>query len=429
MIAVLFGSFAILLLAGFPVSLVMGMASLVTILASGELRPLLLPQHLFNGINSFPLMAVPLFILAADLMTAGKLTDSLLRFARALVGHLPGGLGHVNVLTSILFAGKSGSALADAAGPGAIIMDMMRQAGYPPYYSGAMTAASAIIGPIIPPSIVMVVYAIGEGRVSVTGMFAAGILPGILLGIVLFITNHIISVRYGYQSAAVFGGWRAVGVGFVQSLPGLLMPVVILGGVFSGIFTATESAAVAVAYALLVSLLVTRALKLRDIPRVFLKSALMTSGVLLIVSMASIFANLLTVLQVPQAAAAWLTGLTTDQTMILILLVVFTLICGLFIDTLPAVIVLTPILSPIAFHAGIDPLHFGILFIVTIVLGMNTPPVGPVLFVVATVGKLRVELLARAVLPMLLAQLVVLALLVAFPAISLFIPRLLGYAR
>lgn len=429
MIAVLFGSFATLLLAGFPVSLVMGMASLITILASDELRPLLLPQHLFNGINSFPLMAVPLFILAADLMTAGKLTDSLLRFAKALVGHLPGGLGHVNILTSILFAGKSGSALADAAGPGAIVLDMMRRAGYPPYYSGAMTAASAIIGPIIPPSIVMVVYAISEGRVSVSGMFAAGILPGILLGVVLFITNHIISVRHGYQYAAAFGGWRAVGVGFVQSLPGLLMPVIILGGVFSGIFTATESAAVAVAYALLVSLLVTRALKLRDVPKVFLKSALMTSGVLLIVSMASIFANLLTVLQVPQAAAAWLTGLTTDRTLILILLVVFTLIAGLFIDTLPAVIVLTPILSPIASLAGIDPLHFGTLFIVAIVLGMNTPPVGPVPFVVATVGKLRVERLARAVLPLLLAQLVVLALMVAFPELSLFVPRLLGHTR
>lgn len=429
MIAVLFLSFAALLLIGFPVSLVMGGAALITILASETLRPVLLPQHLFNGINSFPLMAVPLFILAADLMTAGKLTDSLLRFAKALVGHLPGGLGHVNILTSILFAGKSGSALADAAGPGAIVLDMMRRAGYPPYYSGAMTAASAIIGPIIPPSIVMVVYAVSDSRVTVSGMFAAGILPGILMGVALFITNHIVSVRKGYQFAAAFGGWREVGIGFIQSIPGLLMPVIILGGVFSGIFTATEAAAVAVAYALVVGLVVTRALKLRDVPKVFLKSALMTSGVLLIVSMASIFANLLTVLQVPQTLAAWLTGFTTDRTLILILLTLFVLICGLFIDTLPAVIVLTPILSPIAFLAGIDPLHFATLFIVALVLGMNTPPVGPVLFVVATVGKLRVERLARAVLPMLLAQLVVLALMVAFPAISLYLPRLLGHVR
>lgn len=429
MIEVLFISFAVLLLIGFPVSLTMGLASLITILASDALRPILAPMYLFSGINSFPLLAVPLFILAADLMTAGRLTESLLHFAKALVGHLPGGLGHVNVLVSVMFAGKSGSALADAAGPGAIVMDMMRRAGYPPYYSGAMTAASAIIAPIIPPSIAMVVYAIAEGRVSVSGMFAAGLLPGILIGVAVFIVNHIISVRRGYQYAAAFGGWRAVGVGFVQSIPGLLMPVIILGGVFSGIFTATESAAIAVAYALLVSLLVTRALKLRDVPKVFLKSALMTSGVLLIVSMASIFAHLLTVLQVPQIVAAWLTGLTTDPTLILILLVAFTLVAGMFIDTLPAVIVLTPILSPIAFLAGIDPLHFGILFILTLVLGMNTPPVSPVLFVVAAVGKLRVERLAVAVLPMLLAQLVVLALLIAFPEISLFIPRLLGYAR
>ncbi len=429
MIPVLFGSFLLLLLVGVPVSLVMGGASLITILVSDTLRPMLLPQHLFNGINSFPLMAVPLFILAADLMTAGKLTDSLLRFAKALVGHLPGGLGHVNILVSILFAGKSGSALADAAGPGAIVLDMMRRAGYPPYYSGAMTASSAIIGPIIPPSIVMVVYAVSESRVTVSGLFAAGILPGILLGLALFVTNHLVSVKHGYQFASGFAGWRAVGRGFIASIPGLLMPVIILGGVFSGIFTATEAAAVAVFYALVVGLLVTRALKLRAIPGVFLKSALMTSGVLLIVSMASIFANLLTVLQVPQVLAAWLTSLTQDPTLILILLTVFVLICGLFIDTLPAVIVLTPILAPIAFLAGIDPLHFATLFIVALVLGMITPPVGPVLFVVAAVGKLRVERLARAVLPMLIAQLVVLALMVAFPAISLTIPRLLGHVR
>lgn len=429
MIGLLFGSFVALLLLGFPVALVMGGASLITILASDSLRPILLPQHLFNGINSFPLMAVPLFILAADLMTAGKLTESLMRFAKALVGHLPGGLGQVNILTSILFAGKSGSALADAAGPGAIVLEMMRRAGYPPYYSGAMTASSSIIGPIIPPSIVMVVYAVSDSRVTVSGLFAAGIVPGVLMGLALFVTNHIVSTRKGYQFATSFAGWRAVGTGFIGSIPGLLMPVIILGGVFSGIFTATEAAAVAVAYALVVGLVVTRALKLRDIPRVFLKSALMTSGVLLIVSMASIFANLLTVMQVPQRLAAWLTGLTTDPLQILVLLVVFVLICGLFIDTLPAVIVLTPILAPIAFLAGIDPLHFATLFIVALVLGMITPPVGPVLFVVAAVGKLRVEGLARAVVPMLLAQLVVLVLMIVFPAISLHVPRLLGHVR
>ena len=429
MISVLFISFLFFLLLGVPVSLVMGGAAMVTVLTSETLRPILVPQHLFNGINSFPLMAVPLFILAADLMTAGKLTESLLKFAKALVGHLPGGLGHVNILTSILFAGKSGSALADAAGPGALVLDMMRQAGYPKYYAGAMTAASAIIGPIIPPSIVMVVYAVSESRVSVSGMFAAGIVPGVLMGIALFVTNHIVSVRHGYQYASSFAGWRAVGVGFIQSIPGLLMPVIILGGVFSGIFTATEAAAVAVAYALFTGLFVTRALKLRAIPGVFLKSALMTSGVLLIVSMASIFANLLTVLQVPQRLALWLTGITQDPTLILVLLVVFVLIAGLFIDTLPAVIVLTPILAPIAHLAGIDPLHFATLFIVALVLGMNTPPVGPVLFVVAAVGKMPVERLARAVLPMLAAQLAVLILMVLFPAISLTLPRLLGHIR
>lgn len=428
MTLLLLATFATLLLLGVPVALTMGIASLVTTLASDTLRPILLPQYLFSGINSFPLMAVPLFILAADLMTAGKLTGALLGFSRALVGHLSGGLGHVNILASMLFAGKSGSALADAAGPGAIALNLMRQAGYPRYYAGALTATSAVIGPIIPPSIVMVVYAVTDHRVTVAGLFAAGIFPGILLGMALAIANHVISKRKSFERASRRASIGEIARTFVQALPGLMMPVILLGGILSGMFTVTEAAAIAVLYALVVSLAM-RGLKVQELPRIFLGSAMLTSAVLLIVSMASIFAHLLTIMQVPQVLAAWMTGLTEERALVLIILAVFVLICGLFIDTLPAVIILTPILSPVAAQFGIDPLHFATIFILSLVLGMVTPPVGPVLFVVSAVGKLKLERLATAVLPLLLAQLIVLALVIAFPAVSLSMPALFGYTR
>ena len=422
-------AFAVGLVIGIPVSLVMGLAGLIALQVGGTYPLVILPQRAFGGINSFPLMAVPLFILAADVMTAGKLTDSLLRFTNVLVGHVRGGLGHVNVLTSMLFAGISGSALADAAGPGAIIMDMMRRAGYPAYYAGALTATTATIGPIIPPSIIMVIYAVTDNRVTVAGLFLAGVVPGILLGVGLAVVNHVISRRHNYQSGSDAPNLGMVVKGFLPAIPGLLMPVIILGGILGGIFTATEAAGVAVVYALLAGLFITRSLTWRTIPGVFLRSGLMTSAVLLIVSLASVFSWLLTILRVPQQLALWLSNLTDSRAVILVLLAAFILLCGLFIDTLPAVIILTPVLAPVATGFGIDPLHFAIMLTLNLAIGMVTPPIGPVLFVIATVGRLRLERLARAVLPLLAAELVVLVLVIAFPALSLTVPRLFGFTH
>jgi tripartite ATP-independent transporter DctM subunit len=426
----LLGAFAVLMTVGVPVALVMGGASLIALVWGGSNLPLvILPQSLYRGIDSFPLMAVPLFILAADLMTAGRLTDALLKHANMLVGHMRGGLGHMNVLTSMFFAGISGSALADAAGPGKIVMDMMRRGGYPPYYAGALSATTATIGPIIPPSIIMVIYAVTDNSVTVAGLFLAGIVPGLLLGLTLSLTNYAIAVREGFQVASRRPPVIDVLRSFFPALPGLMMPVIILGGILGGVFTATEAAAVAVAYAFAVSLLLTRQLELRDVPGVFLRSGILTSAVLLIVSMATIFSRLLTVLQIPQNLARWLAGLTDDRVLIMILLAVFILACGLFIDTLPAVIILVPVLAPVATQFGIDPLHFAMMLVLNLAIGMVTPPIGPVLFVICTVGKLRLERLSRAVLPLLFAELVVLALVIAVPAISLTVPAWFGYVR
>ncbi len=429
MAAVLLLVFLGTLAIGFPVALTMGMAGMAALLYGGQFPPLVIAQQLFNGINSFPLMAVPFFILAAELMTECGLTGALLRFANDLVGHIRGGLGHVNVLVSMLFAGISGSALADAAGPGAVIMRMMRQAGYHPEYAGALSAATATIGPIIPPSILMVIYAISDSKVTVAGLFLAGILPGVLLGAALAATNHGISLRRGYRFRSQRPTLGHLVRSFWNAIPALLMPLIIIGGILGGVFTPTEAGAAAVAYAIAVGLFVTRGLRLRDLPAIFARAGVTTASVLLIVAMAAIFAWLLTILQIPQTLAAGIAGLTEDPLAVLLLLAAFALACGLVIDTLPALIILVPVLGPVAAQFGIDPLHFAMMLVLNLTIGMVTPPVGPVLFVISTVGRIRLELLARAIVPLLFAELCVLALVILFPGISTTVPRFFGYAQ
>lgn len=411
-----------------PVAFTMGIAGMVAIYVDGTLNPLIAVQRMFAGIDSFPLMAVPFFILCSELMTACGLTKALLRFANALVGHLRGGLGHVNILVSMLFAGISGSALADAAGPSAIVMRMMREAGYEKNYAGALSAATATIGPIIPPSILAVIFAISTKGVTVGGLFLAGILPGILLGLALAVANHIVSTKYGYRGSDTRASWAELRSASLAALPALVMPAIILGGILFGIFTPTEAGAVASAYALLLGV-VLRAFTLRGLYDAFARAAIVTSSVFLIVAMASIFAWLLTYLQIPQELAKSITQITDNKLAILFILAGFALVCGLFIDTLPALIILTPILGPIAYSAGIDPLQFGMMLVLNLTIGMVTPPVGPVLFVIATVGQLRIESLSRAILPLLLAELIVLLLVITIPGISTFVPNFFGFAN
>ncbi|MEO1193487.1 MAG: TRAP transporter large permease [Pseudomonadota bacterium] len=418
--------FVLCLALGIPVAFTMGVSGLGAILLDGGVNPLAAMQRIFAGIDSFPLMAVPFFILASELMIACGLTTALLRFANALVGHIRGGLGHVNVLVSMLFAGISGSALADAAGPSAIIMRMMRKAGYEANYAGALSAATATIGPIIPPSILMVVYAISDSRVTVAGLFLAGLLPGLLLGIALAVANHIVSIRHDYRGRDQRASARELGGSLLVALPALIMPFIILGGILGGVFTPTEAGAVASAYALFLGLLLRR-LPLRTLYGVLTRAAVTTSSVLLIVAMASLFGWLLTYLKIPQDLAVMLAGLTEDRLTILLLLAGFALLCGLFIDTLPALIILTPVLGPIAAQFGIDPLHFAMMLVLNLTIGMITPPVGPVLFVIATVGKLRMERLSRAVLPLLAAEIAVLLLVIFVPAISTAVPAFFGF--
>ena len=429
MSAVLFLVFVVGLAIGVPIALAMGGAGLLALAIDGNLSLLSVPQRFFDGINSFPLMAVPFFILAADLMTASGITTALLRFAGAMVGHVRGGMGHVNVVTSVMFAGISGSALADAAGPGAIETRMMAKSGYDKAYSAALSAATSVIGPIIPPSIVMVIYALTDSRVTVAGLFLAGVVPGLLMGLALMAMNHYLSVKRGYGTVGTAPGWGVRLRALWRATPVLLMPAIIIAGILTGLFTPTEASAVAVFYALFIGLFVTRTLNARLICRVLLQSGLVTSAALIIVSMASLFAWLLTLLQIPQAIGAAIGGMTTDPVAIMLIVMVFVLLCGLFIDTLPAVIILVPVLAPLSEQFGIHPLHFAMAIVLNLTIGLATPPVGGVLFVMSSVARLRLEELTRAILPLLAALLVVLLAVVLIPSLSTFVPGLFGYAR
>ena len=421
--AMLFVGLVLLLALGVPVAFGIGLATLAAMLVQG--LPLVsLAQKALTGIDSFPLMAMPFFLLAAELMTGGSLSEVLLRFAAIFVGHRRGGLGYTNVLALTFFSGISGSALADAAGPGAVLIRMMRRSGYPAEYAAALTAATAVVGPIIPPSIIMIVYALQDPRVSVLGLFWAGVIPGLMISGSLLAYNFWASRRRNFRSEGEPPTWAVAVRTTVRALPALALPVLIIGGIQSGAFTPTEASVIAVFYAMLVGKFVYRTLTFRMLPKIFARAAFMTAAVLLIVTMSSAFAWVLTVVQVPQALAAWVGTLGLGPLGFLLAVNILLLAFGIFIEPLPGVLVLVPILAPMAAALGIDPIHFAIVVIVNLTLGMVSPPVGSLLFVTAMVAKVSPAALNREIYPMLALQIAVLALITLVPQFSLFLPQL-----
>lgn len=416
-----------LMAVGVPIAFAMLIAGLVAVGLTPGMTPLVVMQNLFSGLDSFPLLAIPFFILAAELMSGGALTDVLLRFAARLVGRRRGGLGHANILTLTFFSGISGSALADAAGPGAMLIRMMRQAGYSDAYAAALTASTAIVGPIIPPSIIMIIYALTDNSVTVTGLFLAGVVPGLLIGVALAVVNHWVSVRRDYRSPAHTLDATPVLRLAVRALPALMLPLIILGGIHFGIFTPTEASAAAVLYALIVGRFVYGTLKFGMLPAILFRTALMTASILFVVATSAVFAWVLTVGQIPQSVAAWIAGLQLSPAMLLLAINVLLLLVGIFIEPLPGVMIMVPILAPLADAAGLNPLHFAIVVIVNLTLGMITPPVGGLLFVTSIVSGVPMGAMVREARPMLAALIVVLALLTWFPALSTWLPGLLGY--
>ncbi|MBT9465619.1 TRAP transporter large permease [Hydrogenophaga sp.] len=412
---------------GVPVAFALGFSTLAALTLGSSFPLMVLLKETFTGIDSFPLMAVPFFILAAELMSGGSLTEVLLRFASQFVGHKRGGLGYTNVVGLTFFSGISGSALADAAGPGSMMIRMMDKAGYDKSYAAALTAATAIVGPIIPPSIIMIIYALQDESVSVGTLFVAGLLPGLLVAVGMCIVNWRISTRRNYRGDGEHPGWREIVETSIRALPALLLPVLILGGMRAGWFTPTEASVVAVFYALVCGKFIYRTLEWKALPDILARSALLTASVLIIIGMSASFAWLLTIEGLPSLLAGWMSAQDFSPWTFLIIVNVFLLLFGIFIEPLPGVMVLVPILAPVAAKLGIDPVHFAMVVIYNLTLGMITPPVGGLLFVTSNVSRVPLGALVTELKPFLLAHAVILMLLTFVPVISTWLPHALGF--
>ncbi|WP_343591985.1 TRAP transporter large permease [Paracidovorax wautersii] len=423
----LFVAAVVLMALGFPVAFALAMSAAIAVFVGGRYPQLIVFKEMFTGIDSFPLMAVPFFILAAEIMSGGALTVVLLRFAAQFVGHLRGGLGHANILSLTLFSGISGSALADAAGPGSMMVKMMDKAGYSRAYAAALTASTAIVGPIIPPSIIMIIYALQDEQVSVGALFIAGFAPGILIAVAMAVVNWRVCVQRDYRSREPRPSGREMLANSIRAIPALMLVVLILVGIRFGIFTPTEASVVAVFYALVCGKWIYRTLEWKALPHIAARSALLTASVLLVVAASAAFAWVLTVEGVPQQLAETIVGWNLSPVTFLIAVNILLLLFGIFMEPLPGVMILVPILAPISAALGIDPIHFAMVVIVNLTLGMITPPVGGLLFVTSVATKVPLAALTRELPPFLVAHLVVLILLTFVPAISTWLPHALGF--
>ena len=415
------------LLAGVPIAFCLGFTGVVGLWKSGVVTLQLVPQRMFTGLDLFPLLAIPLFILAGELMDAGGITKKLVAFSNLLVGHLRGGLAHTTIVAAMFLSGISGAGVADAAALGSILIPSMEKEGYDNDFAAAVVASASVNGPIIPPSITMVVYACTVG-VSVGGLFIAGFIPGFILGLGLMVVVYIISKRYVFiQRKQRAGLWEIIR-GSRDAILALVMPLIILGGILSGIFTATEAAGVAVLYAFIVGIIIYRQIEWKQLARIMISSGVTTSIILFIIGTANILAWVLASQQVPQRLSAFFLSLGTNPYFILFFVNIFLFIVGMFMETGAAVILLSPILHPALVSLGLHPLHVGLVFVLNLSIGLLTPPVGVCLFIACTIAKISLEKLTRAILPFIAIEVVVLMIVSFFPPIVLFVPRLFGYA-
>ena len=464
--SILFTSFLAALTAGIPIAMAMCIGSLVYIWLSGNIPPLTVIHRMVGGVDSFPLLAVPFFIYAGNLMNSAGITNRIYNFALALVGWLKGGLGHVNVVGSVVFAGMSGTAVADAGGLGTIEIKAMKDHGYPVEFAVGITAASSTLGPIIPPSLPMVIYGV-QANTSIGKLFAAGFVPGaimalFMMGMVAYyahVRNYGADIAFSWpRMGRAFGELAAIVVAAAtlyvlwgnQELGGsvkfgvpllavliadklfkfeafmaLLTPVILIGGMASGLFTPTEAAVAAVAWALFLGFVWYRTLSLRMLVKISMETIETTASVLFIVAAASIFAWVLTTTQVTDEIARWVLSITNDKWVFLILVNIFLLFVGCFMETIAAITILVPVLLPIAIKLGIDPIHFGLIMVLNLMIGLLTPPVGMVLFVLAKVSRLGFEKTVKAVLPWMVPLFATLFIITFFPSVVLWLPKLL----
>lgn len=423
MIGIAFGLFFLFLMFGVPIAFSMGLGSAIALVVAGDVAPTLVGLKLFTGVDSFSLMAIPFFMLSGEIMERGGISKRLVNLSSAAVGHITGGLGMVDIVTSIIFAGISGSAAADTAAVGSMLIPSMKKKGYPGGLAAVIQACAGSLGPIIPPSLTMIIYC-SLTSTSIGELFMAGVVPGLLIGL------SIMVLTYFYAKKLDIRGERRATAGefllaFKEAILALFMPVIIIGGIVGGFFTPTEAGAIAVVYAFIIGMFVYKEFKIKDIPSIVLKAASMTSMSLLIVAGAAIFSFLVAYAKIPQMIITFLTALTDSKYVILILLVLFLLFVGMFIETIAATIIVAPILLPVAAQYGIDAIQFALIMVITLVYAGVTPPVGGVLFITMGIGEVKLKDTLRYLLPYLGAVFFVVLLLILIPELSTFLPDLI----
>lgn len=422
-VAFLFAAMFLLLVTGAPVAISLAGSSLLYVLITGSVPDLVVIHRMVNGVDSFPLLAVPFFILAGSLMNAVGITDRIFAFAIACVGWMHGGLGHVNVGASVIFAGMSGAAVADAGGLGIIEIKAMKDAGYDVDFSVGITAASSTIGPIIPPSLPMVIYGV-MASTSIGQLFAAGFIPGLLMAAALMAMVAWFAHKRKYPRDAAFSV-RALGGTFKRAFMSLMTPIIIIGGILTGAFTPTEAAAAAVAWALFLGLVWYRTLNFRRFVRVSMETIETTAIIMLIVAGASIFAWILTSTRVTENFVGLITGVTENPLLVLLIFNVILFVVGFFMETIAAITILVPVMLPVIAQVGIDPVHFGVVMVLNLMIGLLTPPVGMVLYVLTRVSGESFERCTKATMPFIVPLVVVLILITVFPGFSLWLPTLI----
>ncbi|MGO4890241.1 TRAP transporter large permease [Anaerobacillus sp. MEB173] len=414
-----------LILIRIPIAFALGFVSFVGIILTDPSMLVNIPRRVFNGIESFTLVAVPLFILAGEIMTKGGISNRLIRFSQMLVGFLPGGLAMVVVISSMFFSALTGTAIAAAAAIGGMMIPAMRKEGYDDRFSSSLVATSSTIGPIIPPSIVLILFGV-MASVSIGDLFIAGVVPGVLMGIGLMIYCFYVGVKNGYKARDSFPGFKEFLIGFKDALLALIMPLIILGGIISGVFTATESGVIAVFYAIIIGMFVYKELSFKDLMPILLNTAKTTASIVFLIGNAALFIWILTYHRIPEMMIDLLGPVADNAFLLLLLINVILLIAGTFIDTISAVSIFTPLFLPLVIAAGIDLVHFGIILSVNLTIGMVTPPLGVCLFVTAKIANIKVPAMFKYLIPQILILIVVLLLVTYVPQLTLFLPEMIG---
>jgi len=422
-VALLFISFFLLMIIGVPIALSLGIASLVTMIFATENSPTIIIQQAFTSLDSFPLMAIPLFILAGVLMSTGGISERLLNLANVLIGFVAGGLAMVTVLASMFFAAISGSGPATVAAIGSFMIPSMKEKNYGSGFAAAITASAGSIGVLIPPSIPFVMYGV-VGTVSIGSMFLAGIIPGLILGLALMVISYITAKKKGIEGSGITPTFKDVLKALNEAKFALLVPVIILGGIYAGLFSPTESAAVASVYALFIGVFVYKELTWKSVYQSFSSAALTNAATVIIIGFSVSFAYLMTRERIPSIVADFIISLSENPLVVILIINIFLLIVGMFIDTISAIVILTPILLPVVTNIGLDPIHFGVILVMNLAIGFVTPPLGVNLFVASNVGKVSFEKITKGMIPILVVMLIALAIVTYFPPLSTWIPSL-----